>query len=176
MGRPSGNGYTTPVTPPVPESVTLHFLTPLRLKQGNGLVAAENLTPTTLLLAIRQRILRLGQYHSDGAGFAECHLPYLAPDSPPAYSTAMHWIDLERYSSRQQRGHKMGGLIGHIRLSLHGLETFWPALWHGQYLHVGKLTTMGLGAYRIELPQACQARASAPGFDTVAAVATRGAY
>jgi len=167
---------TAPVTPPVPVDVTLHFLTPLRLKQGNDLVRAENLNPTILLLAIRQRIRRLGQYHSAGTGFVESHLPYLTPESEPAHSKELHWVELDRHSSRQQRSHKMGGLVGHISLSLHGLESFWPALWHGQYLHVGKLTTMGLGGYRIELPQACQARAGASGFDTVAAVATRGAY
>lgn len=166
---------TVPLTPPAPESVTLHLLTPLRLKQGNDLATAENMNPTGLLLAIRQRMLHLSQYHGDGAGLAECHLPYLAPESAPAHSKELHWVELERHSSRQQRSHKMGGLIGHVDLSLQGLEAFWPALWHGQYLHVGKLTTMGLGAYRIELPQACQARERTHGFDTVAAIATRGA-
>jgi CRISPR/Cas system endoribonuclease Cas6 (RAMP superfamily) len=45
---------------------------------------------------------------------------------------------------------KMGGLVGELRLRGPGLATFWPALWHGQWVHLGKGTSFGLGAYRLE--------------------------
>ena len=68
-------------------------------------------------------------------------------------SASLRWIELERYSSRQGRRHRIGGLLGEFELPLEGLEAAWPVLWHGQYLHVGKLTSLGHGAYRIRIPE-----------------------
>jgi CRISPR/Cas system endoribonuclease Cas6 (RAMP superfamily) len=31
-----------------------------------------------------------------------------------------------------------------------GLEVFWPYLWLGQWTHIGKGTSMGMGAYTIQ--------------------------
>ena len=44
----------------------------------------------------------------------------------------------------------MGGLIGTVELNMLGLDVFWPYLWLGQWTHVGKGTSMGMGAYTIE--------------------------
>jgi hypothetical protein len=43
----------------------------------------------------------------------------------------------------------MGGLIGSVQMDMQGLEDFWPYLWLGQWTHVGKGTSMGMGAYSI---------------------------
>ena len=43
----------------------------------------------------------------------------------------------------------MGGLVGSFILNLSGLETVWPYLWLGQWIHAGKAATMGLGAIRL---------------------------
>ena len=46
----------------------------------------------------------------------------------------------------------LGGVLG--RWSLRGdpatLAALWPWLWLGQWLHVGKNATMGMGAYALE--------------------------
>jgi len=62
----------------------------------------------------------------------------------------LHWHDWTRYSGRQKESMKMGGLLGDLRLHGLGLSTFWPALWHGQWVHLGKGTSFGLGVYRVE--------------------------
>jgi hypothetical protein len=65
-------------------------------------------------------------------------------------SQQLLWYDWTRYSSRQQTEMNMGGLTGTVQLDMEGLEAFWPYLWLGQYTHIGKGTSMGLGAYSIK--------------------------
>jgi hypothetical protein len=67
---------------------------------------------------------------------------------PPA-TTALTWHDWTRWSSRQQQHMKLGGLMGRFRLPNGALADLWPLIWLGQYLHIGKNTSFGLGAYRI---------------------------
>ena len=59
----------------------------------------------------------------------------------------LRWYDWERYSSRKGRM-KLGGLMGSI--SYEGnLDKFLPLLKIGEYIHVGKAVTFGLGRYRV---------------------------
>ena len=60
----------------------------------------------------------------------------------------LSWYDWTRYSSRQDRRMKLGGLLGSVTYSGE-LEPFLPFIALGQYVHVGKNATFGLGKYRI---------------------------
>ena len=64
----------------------------------------------------------------------------------------MEWREWTRYSSRQQERLQMGGLVGEAEIEGRDLEPFWPYLWLGQWTHAGKGTSMGLGRYRIVMP------------------------
>jgi CRISPR/Cas system endoribonuclease Cas6 (RAMP superfamily) len=55
------------------------------------------------------------------------------------------WVDLQRYSRRQNTRLKIGGIIGWQTFSGDALSEFIPMLRLMEWLHVGKLTTMGLG-------------------------------
>lgn len=58
------------------------------------------------------------------------------------------WIDWERYSSRQDVRMKLGGFVGTV--SYEGdFRDFLPLLVIGQYTHIGKNCTFGLGKYEI---------------------------
>lgn len=60
----------------------------------------------------------------------------------------LRWFDWGRYSQRQQQEMQLGGLLGAV--TLHGdLAPFAELLHLGQWLHVGKNATMGLGGYRL---------------------------
>lgn len=63
--------------------------------------------------------------------------------------TQLHWHDQTRWSSRQQQSMKLGGLLGRLPLPAAGLDQLWPLLWFGQYVHLGKNTSFGLGQYRV---------------------------
>ena len=161
--------HPVPTLPRCPEQLMVHMITPLRLKQHEKDRRPSSLTPLLWLLAIRQRLAQLSLCHASEQGIASASLPYLREEDCPALRHALRWIELERYSSRQRRRHQMGGLFGQMAFSLHGLEDFWPALWHGQYLHAGRLTVMGMGAYRLETWQACHAGAGVRSGATLAA-------
>jgi CRISPR/Cas system endoribonuclease Cas6 (RAMP superfamily) len=58
------------------------------------------------------------------------------------------WFDWERYSNRQETKMKMGGFIGSITFQ-GNFQTFLPFVLLGEYVHVGKGTSFGLGKYEI---------------------------
>ena len=43
----------------------------------------------------------------------------------------------------------MGGLIGDLVLNGAVARPYWSRLWMGQWYHLGKGTSMGLGRYRL---------------------------
>jgi len=58
------------------------------------------------------------------------------------------WVDLKRYSKRQNSEMKLGGFMGQITYEGE-IKPFLPLLISGQYTHIGKNCTFGLGGYRI---------------------------
>jgi hypothetical protein len=66
----------------------------------------------------------------------------------------LQWKDWTRFSSRQGREMTLGGVIG--EWTLRGdLQELLPWFWLGQWLHVGKETTMGLNAGATALHNGC---------------------
>jgi hypothetical protein len=61
----------------------------------------------------------------------------------------LYWFDWKRYSKRQNRKMTLGGLMGEIIFE-GNFSKFIPFLILGEYLHIGKNTTFGLGKYLIE--------------------------
>jgi CRISPR/Cas system endoribonuclease Cas6 (RAMP superfamily) len=61
----------------------------------------------------------------------------------------LSWFDWERYSNRQETKMKMGGFIGSITFE-GDLEEFLPFVQLGEYVHVRKGTSFGLGKYQIK--------------------------
>ncbi len=60
----------------------------------------------------------------------------------------LRWLEWSRYSSRQQQSMQLGGLIGTLTLPDYPVQ-LWPWLWLGQWLHIGKNASFGLGQYRL---------------------------
>jgi len=58
------------------------------------------------------------------------------------------WYDWERYSSRQDTRMKLGGFLGNITFE-GDLKEFIPFIKLGEYIHIGKQTSFGLGQYEI---------------------------
>jgi len=61
------------------------------------------------------------------------------------------WCDLERYSYRQNKTLKLGGLMGEVVFEGY-LVPYLSLLKLGEYLHIGKGTAFGLGKYRLFFP------------------------
>ncbi|KUO70797.1 MAG: hypothetical protein APF81_12750 [Desulfosporosinus sp. BRH_c37] len=130
------------------ERVSLELQTPLRLVDGGRLTA--DLTFTLLMRSIFRRLNLIGKIHGQGA-LQIPYRDYLArADEVKMVSSDTHlnWQDWERYSNRQKRSLKMGGLCG--TLSYQGdLGIFMPYLRMAQAFHVGKGTVFGLGKVKL---------------------------
>lgn len=141
--------------PPVPQGLQalhLHIHTPLRLQhQGQPLRPAQ-LSPRTLVAAVARRVALVLEFHAQQPQWGS-QVPATVALAPQLTDQRhLQWFDWTRYSSRQQQEMTLGGVLG--TWALHGhpeaLAAAWPWLWLGQWLHVGKNATMGMGGYSLQ--------------------------
>ncbi|MCX8086391.1 MAG: CRISPR system precrRNA processing endoribonuclease RAMP protein Cas6 [Rhodocyclaceae bacterium] len=139
-----------PAVPPAPtlgEAATLRFHTPLRLQTNGRRATVEEHTARKLLMALVRRIALLAEFH--GSGRLDLDFRDLAHRAEAIESRQqLRWLDWTRYSSRQQKKMDLGGVVGEWTLC-GDLAPFAPFLHLGQWLHVGKEATFGLGGYRL---------------------------
>jgi hypothetical protein len=139
----------SPAIPAMPNQIELYFPTPLRIKQDSKNLTSHDFSFGAFFGALLRRISMLSYFHTDTP--LETDFAALTAKARTVRFSAqqLKWFDWTRYSSRQQTEMQMGGLLGSVNLDMQGLEEFWPYLWLGQWTHVGKGATMGMGAYSI---------------------------
>ncbi len=133
-----------------PRTLAIELLTPLRMKFGGRLVRPETFSSDLFLTQLWRRIRDLAHHYGGGDGDPVVSLPQERPEGVETLDAALEWRDWTRYSSRQRCHMKMGGLVGRWRLPESAVARWWPLLWYGQWLHLGKGTSMGLGHYRLQ--------------------------
>ena len=142
--------YPVCVGPPdsgaVGTRLRLRLHTPIRLKAEGRYTS--RLDFSLLVRALLRRVSDLARFHCG----AELNLDYRQwieqAAGVSAVATTLRWHDWERYSQRQERRMKLGGLVGEVEFA--GEWTpFLPLLQLGADLHVGKGTGFGLGRYEI---------------------------
>jgi hypothetical protein len=141
------------VPPPSPRSIRLRFVTPVRIKRDGHFLGARELTATDLVQALYRRLRSLARQYGETPEDAESfdlHAARLWAVDLEWQPQDLRWHEWTRYSSRQDSLMQFGGLVGAVRLSGPGLAPLWPALWLGQWVHLGKGTTFGLGGCGLE--------------------------
>ena len=136
--------------PTLPKKIKLSFDSPLRLTQDNKNISAADFNFAVFFSTLLRRQSLLSYFHTDTpleTDFASLTHQAKTIDFK---NKQLEWFDWTRFSSRQDAEINMGGLIGTVELNMLGLDVFWPYLWLGQWTHVGKGTSMGMGAYTIE--------------------------
>lgn len=140
-----------PKIPQASDRIRLDWMTPLRLKRKGHLIGAKEFNGSILLNALLYRYFDLVDERPDQSTLAAtCGLD-------PLVGNQLYWRDWTRYSSRQKTRMQIGGLLGHLAIDSSHLAEWWPLLWMGQWLHLGKFTSIGLGRYRLSdasLPEA----------------------
>lgn len=127
-------------------SLLLRFTTPLRL-QNNGRALAD-ITPQVFFNALIRRANLLMSLHA-GITLTD-DFPYMAGLAQTVeLSPRWRWKDWQRFSSRQHQAMKLGGLVGECLLT-NIPDEFLPFLFMGQWVHLGKNATFGLGKYEIQ--------------------------
>lgn len=126
--------------------IVLRFLTPTRLIFEERLVTRPEFHHVARNLL--RRLYNLLQFHCglteewDFKGLIE------KAQAVRTVSSKIYWYDWERYSSRQDTRMKLGGFMGEVTYA----GDFTPFAWHlalGEYLHLGKGATFGLGKYEV---------------------------
>lgn len=128
------------------ERVSLVFDAPLRILREGQLIESPTLADLVASALRRVDLLRSG-----GEPIARDARQALLDEARSCEAQA--WVgsrlDLERYSARQQREIELYGVSG--RLNVGGLPTAIDSLIRAcAWMHIGKGTTIGLGALRIE--------------------------
>ncbi len=123
---------------PEPDRVTVRFLTPVRLDLNGDLVYPVEFPH--LVRGIRERLRAL----------AACYGACQVPDGPKADGVVRaedrtRWVEFARYSTRQKVRMRLGGAVGEVTYAGEDLRPFGPLLALGEWLGVGKLTSMGFG-------------------------------
>jgi hypothetical protein len=142
----------TPVMPLVPAAanpttLTLSFTSPLRLQENGHALSLARLMPRTLLMAAVRRVALISEFY--GSGTPTWNFSNLTDlSSTIRDEKRLHWQDWTRRSSRQQRTMQLGGVVGTWQL-FGNLAPFFPALYLGQWLHVGKEAVFGMGRYAL---------------------------
>jgi hypothetical protein len=126
--------------------ITLKITTPLRLQSQGHPVSPENLRPRTLFTAILRRASLLFELHAGMPPVGSEASRLAAAAERLTDERSLQWKDWTRFSSHQSQAMTLGGVIGEWRLS-GDLRELLPWFWLGQWLHVGKETTMGMGKY-----------------------------
>jgi len=136
------------LTPSSPSAeMSFSFITPTRIKYKNSLT--KDLEFHVLFRNLLRRISLLSYFHCghrlDDQGFKGLieqarHIKIV--------KRALYWHDWERYSNRQETRMKMGGFMGEITYE-GNFAPFLPYIKLGEYVHVGKGSSFGLGRYRI---------------------------
>jgi hypothetical protein len=123
-------------------SCRLTFLSPALIKHQGRFMKPDNFDLRGLLNASVRRFVE----HCPDADTARlqvlCEQPYLGRQ-------ALAWYSSARYSNRQKQSIPVEGLVGSI--DIHGLPPgLMLPLEAGQWLHIGKNISMGLGQYQLE--------------------------
>ena len=130
-----------------PRKVAIGFLTPTRIMYQGRL--AETVDFQVLIKNILRRLSLLSEMHCGSERSLDYRQIIDQAATVNTVDSRLYWRDMERYSSRQKRSMKLGGFVGSTTFE-GDLGEFMPLLKLGEYLHVGKGTSFGLGQYHIK--------------------------
>jgi hypothetical protein len=127
------------------DRLTVEFLTPTRLKHDDRYHERPDFH--VLVRALLRRTSSLAYFHggqrweTDYRGWIE------RAEAVRTVAAHTHWVEWERYSTRQKQRTSIGGTVG--RMAYEGdLAPFRPLLALGEWIHVGKACVFGNGMMR----------------------------
>lgn len=127
-------------------TITLRFLTPLRLRSERRL--ASDLDFLLLVKNLVRRLVSIQHFHCGGPPDVPVNGLFDEARRVSVKQATLSWRDWQRFSSRQQQKMTLGGLIGEITFA-GDFSAFLPLLLWGELLHVGRATAFGLGRYAL---------------------------
>lgn len=124
--------------------LTVRFVTPVRLDLRGDLVYPVAFHQ--LVRALDQRWRALVACYG---GPVPEEVDLAEAERARAVSDRTRWVDLRRYSTRQRTDMRIGGAVGTVTYEGPDFGAFCRLLAFGEWLGVGKLTSMGLGRMEV---------------------------
>ncbi len=135
---------------PVPKEacsrLNIAFCTPFRVKRANSFVREFDFG--TLVRAAMRRVSSLEDAYGNGEPEVDYRALARLADAVRVVTDETAWLDIGRYSSRQHRPMKIGGIVGMAEVE-GDLGPLMPFLRYCETVHLGKQTAFGLGLIRI---------------------------
>lgn len=128
------------------QPVHIKLLTPLRLQHRGEMIGYKTFTAAIFLRHLIRRVSTVWQ--AQGSAFFTKDIIHQLNTLADAVESEqrVQWVDWGRYSSRQKQAMNLGGLVGRVFLHNVPVELL-SIIEAGLWLHLGKETSFGLGAY-----------------------------
>lgn len=131
----------------LPVSMKLDISTPMRIQRDGHALSPSEINLDRVIIGIAKRLTLLTELH-----FSETLLldfEQLRREISMVQDTKkLSWLDWTRYSSRQNQKMKLGGVVGEWKID-NVSPLIAKLLYIGQWIHVGKNASFGLGRYQI---------------------------
>ncbi len=134
----NSNGYS---------QVELEFLTPLRVKFEGKIT--NDIRFHVIFRNLIRRVSSLLYFHCSRELGVDYKTLIANSEKVETVTSNLQWYDWERYSTRQKQKMTLGGVLGKVQYK-GNLKPFLQFLKLGEYIHVGKGTSFGLGKYGIQ--------------------------
>jgi CRISPR-associated endoribonuclease Cas6 len=124
------------------DKVQVQFLTPTELKHAGQLVKEPRFS--VLWARLRDRLAALRLLYGDGGRWEDMSSLNALAEEIQIVTQQLHWIDLERKSSRTRQTHPLGGFVGTVEYQGE-LTSFHSWLRSASWVGVGRQCLWGKG-------------------------------
>lgn len=126
--------------------IAINFITPCRIRYDRKI--SNNLEFHIIIRNLLRRVSSLSYFHCNKE--LECDYKAIIEEAQKikTINSNLKWYNWDRFSTRQKQRMKLGGLLGNVAYQ-GNITPFLQLLRLGEYLHVGKSTSFGLGRYEI---------------------------
>ena len=139
----------TPRSEAAPPAVRVRLLSPLRIRADGRYVDPRQFGFRAFAANLLRRVSLLTYFFGKRPLEAEFATLLQEAERVRIEDAQLRWREGARHSSRQQARIPMGGIVGSFVAQGPAVATLWPCLWLGQWTHIGKGCTMGLGRYAL---------------------------
>ncbi|MCM8771961.1 MAG: CRISPR system precrRNA processing endoribonuclease RAMP protein Cas6 [Candidatus Omnitrophica bacterium] len=126
--------------------IRIKFITPVKIKHEGKFIQIPEFP--IFLKAILRRISQILYFWCDYKEKQDFSEILKEAEKIRIEECNLKWFDYKRYSTRQNREMKIGGIKGEI-IYKGEIGKFYPLIKAGSYIHIGKNTSFGLGKYII---------------------------
>lgn len=133
--------------PPMPNQLRMTFVTPY--KQSANKEKNHDFELKKMMMTVVRRVSLLKYFYTGEVLEENFKQLKEKAEMVTPIAVEMNWCKQKRYSARAQKTMDTSGWLGSIDLPLADIEQFWPYLYLGQWLHIGKNSSMGFGRYEL---------------------------